>query len=67
MGIKQLYNDNLRKLTNKYGDVSVMDFYSISNGSSFCFVSIGPVCLHPVDWCFIATLFSIQEVFCREG
>ena len=24
MGIKQLYNDNLRKLPNKYGDVSVM-------------------------------------------
>ena len=26
MGIKQLYNDNLRKLPNEYGDVSVM-FY----------------------------------------
>ena len=25
MGIKQLYNDNLRKLPNKYGHVSVMD------------------------------------------
>ena len=24
MGIKQLYNDNLRKLLNEYGDVSVM-------------------------------------------
>ena len=24
MGIKQLYNDDLRKLPNKYGDVSVM-------------------------------------------
>ena len=24
MGIKQLYNDNLRKLPNKYRDVSVM-------------------------------------------
>ena len=24
MGIKQLYNDNLRKLPNKYGDVSIM-------------------------------------------
>ena len=24
MGIKQLYNDNLRKLPNEYGDVSVM-------------------------------------------
>ena len=24
MGIKQLYNDNLRKITNEYGDVSVM-------------------------------------------
>ena len=25
MGIKQLYNDNLRKLPNEYGDVSVLD------------------------------------------
>ena len=24
MGIKQLYNDNLRKLPNEFGDVSVM-------------------------------------------
>ena len=24
MGIKQLYNDNLQKLPNEYGDVSVM-------------------------------------------
>ena len=24
MGIKQLYNDNLRKLLNEYGEVSVM-------------------------------------------
>ena len=26
MGIKQLYNDNLRKLPNEYGDVSVMSY-----------------------------------------
>ena len=25
MGIEQLYNDNLRKLPNEYGDVSEMD------------------------------------------
>ena len=25
MGIKQLYNDNLRKIPNEYGDVSVMN------------------------------------------
>ena len=30
MGIKQLYKDNLRKLPNEYGDVSVM---SIAVGS----------------------------------
>ena len=29
MGIKQLYNDNLRKLTNEYGDVSVMYMHVI--------------------------------------
>ena len=32
MGIKQLYNDNLRKLTNEYGDGSVM---SLSLSLSF--------------------------------
>ena len=25
MGIKQLYNDNLRKVPNEYGDVSLMN------------------------------------------
>ena len=30
MGIKQLYNDNLRKLPNEYGDVSVMVYFCIS-------------------------------------
>ena len=28
MDIKQLYNDNLRKLPNEYGDVSIMCFIS---------------------------------------
>ena len=27
MGIKQLYDDNLRKLLNKYGNISVMPGY----------------------------------------
>ena len=27
MGIKQLYNDNLRKVPNEYGDVSVMSVW----------------------------------------
>ena len=31
MGIKQLYNDNLRKLQNEYGDVSVMLISSLTN------------------------------------
>ena len=41
MGIKQLYNDNLRKLPNEYGDVSVMkladneDRHKISHGFEF--------------------------------
>ena len=29
MGIKQLYNDNLRKLPNEYGDVSIMLIYPL--------------------------------------
>ena len=29
MGIKQLYNDNLRKLPNEYGDVSVTIFTQV--------------------------------------
>ena len=29
MGIKQLYNNNLRKLPNEYGDVSVMMLFKM--------------------------------------
>ena len=29
MDIKQLYNDNLRKLLNEYGDVSVMFLFAV--------------------------------------
>ena len=28
MGIKQLYNENLRKLPNEYGDISVMTLHT---------------------------------------
>ena len=31
MGIKQLHNDNLRKLPNEYGDVSVMIAYFVTS------------------------------------
>ena len=44
MGIKQLYNDNLRKLPNEYGDVSVMyTCYRCGlnvNGVSFRFLRV---------------------------
>ena len=36
MGIKQLYNDNLRKLPNEYGDVSVM--HQNKRQAKFCFL-----------------------------
>ena len=32
MGIKQLYNDNLRKLKNEYGDVSVIGNPYVKSG-----------------------------------
>ena len=35
MGIKQLYNDNLRKLPNEYGDVSVMFNHQLSSPTHF--------------------------------
>ena len=34
MGIKQLYNDNLQKLPNEYGDVSVMINFNDINSQS---------------------------------
>ena len=37
MGIKQLYNDNLRKLPNEYGDVSVMMLIMHVQHESLCF------------------------------
>ena len=38
MGIKQLYNDNLRKLPNEYGDVSVMVLYNVPISSQRLFI-----------------------------
>ena len=51
MGIKQLYNDNLRKLPNEYGDVSVMLFRIVC---CFLFVFL-------LLFCF---LFCFVFVFC---
>ena len=31
MGIKQLYNDNLRTLPNEYGDISIMVIKSLTS------------------------------------
>ena len=55
MGIKQLYNDNLRKLPNEYGDVSVM-FDKFGSGS-ICNLTAG---------CLMASgqkLFKINEIW----
>ena len=41
MGTKQLYNDNLRKLPNEYGDVSV----TLYTGQSVVYLSFG--CFSP--------------------
>ena len=44
MGIKQLYNDNLRKLPNEYGDVSVMHIPPITSLQVFEFIrKLNPV------------------------
>ena len=43
MGITQLYNDNLRKLPNEYGDVSamyVLAFLTAGTNCKICFVWI---------------------------
>ena len=40
MGIKQLYNDNLRKLPNEYGDVSVMFFNSQPQSSVSFYIQV---------------------------
>ena len=47
MGIKQLYNDNLRKLPNEYGDVSIMcnsiSFYEICSKVNQVIYSSAPI------------------------
>ena len=48
MGIKQLCNDNLRKLPNEYGDVSVM----ISNSNRDICILIRNMCILNRDICF---------------
>ena len=47
MGLKQLYNDNLRKLSNEYGDVSVM-LWSFSFAPSITFMISEQVLLSSV-------------------
>ena len=52
MGIKQLYNDNLRKLPNKYGDVSVMAFvlaFALALASASTLKFLGPHYFQPFD------------------
>ena len=47
MGIKQLYNDNLRKLPNEYGDVSVMcpgRNHMCARSDSLCYYSDRTFC-----------------------
>ena len=57
MRIKQLYNDNLRKLPNKYGDVSVMKSsmdsfseYILDSISLFKVVDFKFLGLHKLVW-----------------
>ena len=69
MGIKQLYNDNLRKLPNKYGDVSVM---LISFECIICisehFFMICVICeismiRHRFELSYLCTIFNRKERF----
>ena len=49
MGIKQLYNDNLRKLPNEYGDVSVMNIvdWAVKSQSRYWYFSnLSPINMH---------------------
>ena len=53
MGIKQLYNDNLRNLPNEYGDVSVM--YNLKKITPlFCFKT-------HVLYIIFLKLFSLEQ------
>ena len=51
MGIKQLYNDNLRKLPNEYGDVSVMLYLVRFFTNSRLFASV----------LFFKTYFALEQ------
>ena len=52
MGIKQLYNDNLRKLPNEYGDVSVM-FRPVFNAKQV---------IHLAYFCFCAQIYNFDKM-----
>ena len=61
MGIKQLYNDNLRKLPNEYGDVSVM--HSLSAGTSKGISVIPVICYFCL---FVNTCISASYIVARR-
>ena len=58
MGIKQLYDDNLRKLLNEYGDVSVM------KENLTVFVNINKKPKYPFQL-FLALLAEIHQKFTK--
>ena len=69
MGIKQLYNDNLRKLPNEYGDVSVMNnsdtnVFTFGNGMTSLnkLSRFGPVQLRPKS----IRPWVVSAYFCKK-
>ena len=63
MGIKQLYNDNLRKLPNEYGDVSVMEYshFCLYNSCDFGHHHDQRFQVMPVSYLFSNTLDIIKD------
>ena len=60
MGIKQLYNDNLRKLPNEYGDVSVLPGY-------YHFKEVCPGELKEISVCLWPFTVFNKHVHIRSG
>ena len=61
MGIKQLYNDNLRKLPNEYGDVSAM--YIFFNWIRISFKTFTVFLFFPGFFSFILTEIYYMDVY----
>ena len=66
MGIKQLYNDNLRKLPNEYGDVSVMVRVTDRAQNDLKMLKGGKTEIKPKTLTKVSFVIKVNKIVCKR-